>query len=80
MLANLDSSKSIGADDISARMLKANACSIAPSLTKLFNLSLTTGTVPNEWKIARIVPLPKIDCPSASTSDYRPISVLPCIV
>ena len=79
MLANLDSSKSTGADDISARMLKANAYSIAPSLTKLFNLSLTTGTVPNEWKVARIVPIPKTDCPSASTSGYRPISVLPII-
>ena len=81
MLANLDSSKSTGADDISAKilMLKTNACSIAPSLTKLFNLSLTTGTVPTERKIARIVPIPKTNCPSASTSGYRPISVLPII-
>ena len=79
MLAYLDPSKSTGADKISARMLKSCAYSIAPSLTKLFNLSLKTGIVPSEWKIARIVPIPKTDCPSTSTSGYRPISVLPII-
>ena len=53
--------------------------SIAPSLTKLFNLSLISGTFPSEWKVARIVPIPKTDSPSVSASDYRPISILPVV-
>ena len=40
----LDISKSSGPDNITPRMLKSTANSIAPSLTNLFNLSLTTGT------------------------------------
>ena len=72
--------KSTGVDDISARMLKYCAYySIAPSLTKLFNLSLISGTFPSEWKAARIVPIPKTDSPSVSASDYRPISILPVV-
>ena len=78
----LDVTKSTGVDDISAaysiapslttaRMLKYCAYSIVPSLTKLFNLSLISGTFPSEWKAARIVPIPKTDSPSVSTSDYR---------
>ena len=42
MLANLDTTKSTGADDISARMLKCCAYTVAPSLTKLFNVSLSS--------------------------------------
>ena len=39
----LEVSKSTGIDSISAKMLKHTACSIAPSLTKLFNLSVSAG-------------------------------------
>ena len=60
-------------------MLKATAYIIAPSLTKLFNLSLSNGVVPREWKMGRIVPIPKTDSPSNSTSGYRPISILPVV-
>ena len=57
----LDASKSTGTDDISARMFKSTAYSIAPSLAKLFNSSLSTGTFPSEWKTARVVPIfPKL--------------------
>ena len=79
MLVNLDISKSSGTDGISARMLKSSALSIAPSLTKLFNLSLTTGVLPSEWKLARVVPIPKSDSPSTSATGYRPISILPIV-
>ena len=79
LLANLDASKSTGVDAISARMLKTCAHSIAPSLTKLLNLSLSTGTLPSEWKTGRIVPIPKTDRPSSSAGDYRPISILPIV-
>ena len=78
VLLNLDVSKSTGVDGISAKMLKQTALSIAPSLTKLFNLSITTGCFPEDWKIARIVPISKADNRS-SPANYRPISILPII-
>ena len=39
-------------------------------------LSLTKGIFPSEWKIARVVPIPKTNPPSSSASGYRPISIL----
>ena len=59
LVASLDVSKASGQDGISARMLKATACSIAPSLTKLFNLSLQSGIIPSAWKKSLVVPVPK---------------------
>ena len=73
-LQNVDVSKSTGIDDVSARMLKHTALSIAPSLTKLFNLSIIAGC-PDNWKIARIVPIPKADDMSSPTN-FRTISIL----
>jgi len=55
MLCTLDMSKASGPDGISGRMLKNTACSIAPALTKIFNLSISTGIVPDEWKLSHIV-------------------------
>ena len=76
LLISLDPSKSSGVDGISAKMLRSAAYSIASSLTNLFNQSLTTGIYPKEWKLARIVPVPKSDCPGTSVTGYRPISIL----
>ena len=59
LLITLDTSKSTGCDSVSASMLKQTACSTALSLSKLINLSLSTGQVPYEWKLARITPIPK---------------------
>ena len=39
---------------------------------------MTTGEVPDSWKIAHITPIPKVHSPSSS-SEYRPISVLPVL-
>ena len=47
LLCALDTSKANGPDNISAKMLKSTAVSIAPVLTKLLNLSITTGKLPS---------------------------------
>jgi len=44
----------------------------------MFNLSFQTGIIPHQWKIANIVPIPKIPNPSSLT-DFRPISLTPII-
>ena len=75
MTTELDCNKTSGPDDISARMLKDTATSVTPGLTRLFNLSLSSGCFPDAWKMARVVPIPKsIDM--SVPSNYRPISIL----
>ena len=59
-------------------MLKETAFSIAPAITKLFNISLTLGKLPAEWKHALITPVPK-STEMAAVSNYRPISLLPLL-
>ena len=44
----LDTTKSSGPDGISAAMLKHTAGTIAPSLTKIFNLSICLGQIPSQ--------------------------------
>ena len=76
MLLKLDATKASGPDGISNRMLKHTAHAIAPSLTKLFNLSIRTGQVPCDWKTSSVVPIPKSSGASDSIANYRPISLL----
>ena len=47
-----------GADGILAKILKETAVSIAPAISKLFNISLMLGELPAEWKHALITPIP----------------------
>ena len=75
LIAGLDDSKSSGPDGISVKMLKGTITSIVPSLTALFNLSLSKGIFPADWKLARVVPIPKATEMSSPTN-YRPISIL----
>ena len=76
LITELDDSKSTGPDGISVKMLKATVTAITPGLTTLFNLSLSKGIFPAEWKLARIVPVPKSSEYSSPTNNYRPISIL----
>ena len=75
LLCALDTSKANGPDNISAKMLKSTAVSIAPVLTKLLNLSITTGKLPSAWKTSSVVPIPKTENKS-DAKNYRPISLL----
>ena len=50
-------SKSSGPDEISARMLKSVAQSIAPSVARLVNQSIQSGCFPVFWKSSNIVPM-----------------------
>ena len=56
VLKSLDVSKATGSDEIPARLLRETAEIITPSLCYLFNKSLSTGSIPLEWKLDNIVP------------------------
>ena len=45
-----------GPDGISSHMLQHTSYSIAESLTKLFNKSLSLGSVPSVWKLSNVSP------------------------
>ena len=56
-------------------MLKGTGHGIAPSLTKLFNISISQGRFPECWKTSSVVPIPK-SANRGEATDYRPISLL----
>ena len=78
VLLSLDPNKASGPDNIPGSLLKNTAAEIAPSLCKIFNLSLSHGVVPVLWKRANVTPVFKKDDPTLA-ENYRPISLL-CIV
>ena len=60
-LRNIKSNKASGPDNTPAWVLKDHAALLAPHpqpLTAIFNCSLREGKLPNEWKMANIIPLP----------------------
>ena len=75
---NLDHNKAHGQDNIPARLLKETAAQIAPSLCSLLNKSLCIGVVPDDWKLANVVPVYKHG-EKAEVENYRPISQLSLI-
>ena len=76
ILVSLNISKANGPDNISNRLLKKTADSIAKPLAKLFNKSLSLGKFPTLWKDANVTPVFKKNDKQNKTN-YRPISLLP---
>ena len=50
---------------------------VSRPLADIFNLSLSTGSVPEQLKIAKVIPIYKKEN-AEIFSNYRPVSVLPC--
>ena len=73
-LDKLKPQKSPGPDSIYPRVLKECKEIISGPLADLFNESLSTGLVPDEWKVANVVPIFKKGDKSLA-SNYRPISL-----
>ena len=77
-LKGLNTHKATGADGVFALLRRTVADMITPSITKIFNDSITSGQFPDDWKKATVKPVPKF-LSSKLPSDFRPISVLPVI-
>ena len=74
VLQHLDVNKATGPDGIASRLLKETDQQIELSLSQLFNKSMDFGIVPDDWKIANIVPVLKGN--KDQVENYRPISLL----
>ena len=59
-------------------MLKIAASVLAASLAFLFNQSISSGIVPTEWKLARVMPIFKKG-KRQDVNNYRPILIIPAV-
>ena len=75
ILMSLKSNKSPGADNISPKILKEISTDIIGPLAYIFNLSFTSGVVPDSLKLAKVIPVFKKG-DRTQAGNYRPISLL----
>jgi hypothetical protein len=71
-------SNAVGLDGISLKFLKLILPIILPCVLHMFNTVLTSSSFPAEWKISKIVPIPKKSDPT-ELGDFRPIRILPAL-
>lgn len=79
LLRDTNPTKAAGPDGIHGIFLKNCASSLAKPLSILFNISFVTGCIPDEWKLASVVPVHKKD-DKGSVENYRPISLTSLIM
>ena len=75
MLRSLKQKRSYGHDGISSEILKLGADILVVPLTYIINFSILTGKFPNNWKLAKVVPLHKKG-DKKLLKNYRPVSLL----
>ena len=76
IVKSLRSDAATGHDRIRVSIVKDCVDVVCEPLTKMINLSLLSGVVPNEMKTARVIPMQKSgDC--NQFTKYRQVSVLP---
>ena len=78
LLTNLTPDKAAGPGDIKPVLLKELRSEIAPVIKTIFEKSLETGTLPNDWVSARVSRLFK-EGDKSDPANYRPIT-LTCIL
>lgn len=77
LINNLKLSTSSGIDNINSKILKNTVTISSQILCHIFRQSLTSGELPLDWKIAKVIPVFKGDN-KYSPRNYRPIT-LTCI-
>ena len=76
IIPSFSNNKSAGHDNIGNFIVKRVANKISTPLSIIFNMSISTDIVPNELKVAKVVPIYKKENPEMF-SNYQPVSVLP---
>ena len=69
----------VGCDDIHNQFLKHLPFRSLDSLLRIFNQVWHTGILPDSWKEAIVIPIPKPGKDSTNPANYRPIALTSCI-
>ena len=77
-IIKIKANKAAGLDKIPHKLLKDSAVVLTPFLNIIFNLSLSEGEFPSDWKNAKVSPIFKSG-DKEECGNYRPISVLSAI-
>jgi len=77
IIKKFDQNKSAGNDNIGNFIIKRVCNEIVTPLSMIFNLSISTGIVPEKLKIAKVIPIYKKQ-DAEVLSNYRPVSLLSC--
>ncbi|XP_072904707.1 uncharacterized protein [Hemitrygon akajei] len=78
-LCRVNPRKAAGPDNIPGRVLRGCADQLADVLIDIFNISLSSATIPMCFKVATIVPVPKKSSVSCR-NDYRPVALTSIIM
>ena len=78
-LSSLNATKASGPDGVPGWLLKENADLLAPVVTSIINCSLAEGRLPQSWKLADVVPVPKQKPVQDINKHLRPISLTPVL-
>ena len=74
VLNTLPNSGTVDIDNLSYVILKKVAFFLSPILSKLFNLSFQTATIPDGWRLVMITPIHKSGAKNV-ISNYRPVAI-----
>ncbi|KAI4879014.1 hypothetical protein NFI96_008915 [Prochilodus magdalenae] len=78
-LCSVDPRKAAGPDNIPSRVLRECADQLTDVFTDIFNISLSSATVPTCLKATTIIPVQKKSSVSC-LNDYRPVAITPIIM
>ncbi len=78
IITSMKNKKSSGHDNISSHLLNMIKLNVTKPIAIIINKSIENGCVPDSLKLAKVVPIYKSK-DSELFSNYRPISLLPCL-
>lgn len=78
-IAQLPMGKAASRDQIYNEMILAFGPKARETLRQMFNQSWRTAEIPDQWRRAMIVPIPKAGKDLKKPGSWRPIALLPCI-
>jgi hypothetical protein len=73
-LKKLDVTKVPGPDNINNKILKDPRFELSDIRAHLFNISIQHSFIPEQWKIANVIPIPKVKNPT-TPNEYLPIAL-----
>lgn len=75
LLRKINVNKATGLDGILGKLIKMAAGILSPSLAQIFNKSLPKGIYPDDWKMAKVLPIFK-NGKKSHIINYRPTSII----